>query len=239
MRFKTIVFAGCVLVACLIVTGTTTGAQRAGMFQGSPDDPGIKYTTGPLNNPIDALNKQLDAGSVRLTFQGRAGYLTSALEAIGLPIDSQMLLYSKASLQGRRVSETNPRAIFFKDDVQLGWVRGADLIEVAAQDATQGIVFYTLEQKEQVQPRFKRVTLCLGCHMTGDTSGVPGLLMFSTMPETERQYGSIVYMTQAMPIARRFGGWFVTGAETPTAHQGNTVAALAGHSRALTSTEGL
>jgi hypothetical protein len=239
MQFRTVVGAGCVLLAGLIVSGTSTRAQRSGMFQGSTDDPGIRYMTAPLDNVIDTLNKRLDDGTAHLTFEGRNGYLRSALTAIGLPTDSQVLVFSKASLQGRRISQTNPRAIFFKDDVQLGWVRDGDVIEVAAQDARQGIVFYTLQQKETDAPRFKRVTLCLGCHMTGDTGGVPGLLMFSSTPESDGTFGSIVYTTQAMAVAKRFGGWFVTGTSLPNVHKGNVVAALDGRSHALTSTAGL
>jgi hypothetical protein len=209
------------------------------MFHGSADDPGINYMSGSLENPIDNLNKRLDAGAVRLTFQGRSGYLRSALEAIGLPVDSQLLVFSPASLQGRRISPANPRAIFFKDDVELGWVRDGDVIEVAAQDARQGIVFYTLPQKEVEAPRFQRATICLGCHISGDTSGVPGLLMFSATPESDRAFASTIFMNQTMPLAKRFGGWYVTGALTPASHEGNAVAALEGRSRALTSTEGL
>jgi hypothetical protein len=209
------------------------------MFHGSADDPGINYMSGSLENPIDNLNKRLDAGAVRLTFRGRSGYLRSALEAIGLPVDSQLLVFSPASLQGRRISPANPRAIFFKDDVELGWVRDGDVIEVAAQDARQGIVFYTLPQKEVEAPRFQRATICLGCHISGDTSGVPGLLMFSATPESDRAFASTIFMNQTMPLAKRFGGWYVTGALTPASHEGNAVAALDGRSRALTSTEGL
>jgi hypothetical protein len=226
-------------VLCLLLLVTPTRAQRSGMFQGSADDPGIRYNSAPLDNVIDRLNQRLDAGAATLKFEGRGGYLKSAVEAIGLPVDSQLLLYSTSSLQGRKISPSNPRAILFNDRVQLGWVRGAELIEVAAQDSALGIVFYTLEQKEQPKPRFKRVTLCLGCHMTGDTGGVPGLLMFSSTPESDRRFSNITFMNQAMPFAKRFGGWLVTGAATPPSHLGNALPALDGHAGPLTDVQGL
>ena len=75
------------------------------------------------------------------------------LEALQLPADSQLLLFSKASLQGRLVSPANPRALFFNDRVALGWVRDGDLLEVAAHDARAGMVFYTLEQRPAERPR--------------------------------------------------------------------------------------
>lgn len=239
MTFRTPALVGATLFACLLLLSASTRAQRSGMFQGSADDPGIRYNAGPLDNPIERLNQQLAAGTVTLTFGGRSGYLKSAVEAIGLPVDSQLLLFSTSSLQGRQVSADNPRAIFYKDDVELGWVRGAEVIEVATQDARQGVVFYTLEQKEQTAPRFTRATLCLGCHMTGDTGGVPGLLMFSSTAEADRAFGNIAFMNQTMPFSKRFGGWLVTGQSTPAAHKGNSVPALAGRVAPLPHTGGL
>src|SRR6185295_15368526 len=124
--------------------------------------------------------KRLQDGSAQLTFDGRSGYLRSALGALDIPVDSQMLVFSPTSFQRKRISETNPRALFFNDRVALGWVRDGEIIEVAAQDARQGIVFYTLDQRPVERPEFQRVLACLACHKAGDTLGVPGMLMFST-----------------------------------------------------------
>src|SRR4029453_12197957 len=144
------------------------GAQRAGTFMGSPDDPAIKYSTAPVNNVVADVNKKLEQGSIKFMFDGRSGYLRSALEALELPVDSQLLVFSRTSLQGRRISEQNPRALFFNERVAMGWVRGGDFLEVAAHDDAAGIVFYTLEQKDAAggPPQFKRAFECLGCHMT-------------------------------------------------------------------------
>ena len=158
-------------------------AQRAGAFMGSANDPAIRYSTAPLNNAVVEVNKKLQDGTAQLTFEGRSGFLRSALEALQIPVDSQLLVFSRASLQGRRINEQNPRALFFNDRVALGWVRGGDVIEVAAHDESAGVVFYTLEQRADATagpPQFKRAFECLGCHLAGDTLGVPGLLMFST-----------------------------------------------------------
>ena len=107
--------------------------------------------------------------------------LQSALRALEIPVDSQAFVFSKTSFQQKRISETSPRALFFNDRVALGWVRDGEIIEVAAQDARQGMVFYTLDQRPVEKPEFQRVFTCLGCHMAGDTLGVPGMLMFSTV----------------------------------------------------------
>src|SRR5215475_14642472 len=149
-------------------------AQRAGTFMGSPDDPAIRYSTAPVNNVVADVNKKLEQGSIKFMFDGRSGYLRSALEALELPVDSQLLVFSRTSLQGKRISEQNPRALFFNDRVALGWVRDGDVIEVAAHDESAGVVFYTLDQRTALSdgtPQFKRAFVCLGCHVTLDTLG--------------------------------------------------------------------
>jgi len=208
---------------------THLAAQRGGMFLGSADDPAIRYSTAPLDNVLDDLNQRLQDGSAKLTFEGRSGYLRSVLDLLRLPIDSQLLLYSQGSLQGRLVSPSSPRALFFNDRVALGWVRDADLLEVAAQDEEVGVVFYSLEQKPSERPVFKREFRCLGCHMTGDTSGIPGLLMFSSAPIAGGGgHMKAVTTDHRSPYAERFGGWFVTGSSGAAPHLGNQVPALEG-----------
>ena len=79
--------------------------------------------------------------------EGRSGYLRSALEALQIPADSQLLVFSRASLQGKLINEQNPRALFFNDRVALGWVRGGEIIEVAAHDESAVSCVYTLDQR--------------------------------------------------------------------------------------------
>jgi hypothetical protein len=233
-------------LVCLYVLGRVPmDAQRAGTFRGSPEDPAIKYSTGTLNNPVVEVNKKLSDGAIRFTFEGRSGFLKSAIEALQIPVDSQLLVFSRASLQGRLINEQNPRAIFFNDRLALGWVRGGELIEVAAHDESAGVVFYTLEQRPDATTgplQFSRAYQCLGCHVAGDTLGVPGFLMFSTTrPEPTRGGFSVPsHIDQSDALSRRFGGWFVTGSAGSAQHMGNDVAALDGRaSRDLVSAEGL
>jgi hypothetical protein len=238
---------GVILVLCagLLVATSVVRAQRGGMFRGSIEDPAIAYTKGPLDNPVADLNTRLADGSVRLTFEGRSGYLQSVLDALRIPVDSQVLVFSPNSLQARRITPTNPRALFFNDRVALGWVRDGELLEVAVHDATQGVAFYTLEQRAPASPpetpQFKRGFICLGCHIAGDTLGVPGLLMFSALaPPDASGYGRFVTMDHRTPIDERWGGWFVTGTTGTAAHRGNEVTALdASRRRDLRSAEGL
>jgi len=217
------------------------GAQRGGMFLGSSEDPAIAYSTAPLHNAVSEVDAKLQDGSVRLTFDGRSGYLRSALAALDIPVDSQMLVFSQTSFQRRRISEANPRALFFNDRVALGWVRDGEIIEVAAQDATEGMVFYTLEQRPVERPAFQRVLTCLGCHKAGDTLGVPGMLMFSTASSSGDEAPARSVMTDhRSPVAERWGGWFVTGRSGAVRHRGNESTTMAaGRARDLGSVTGL
>src|SRR5262245_17035882 len=211
---------------------------------GSVDDPTIKYSTTPLNNPVVDAIKTIEDGSLRLTFEGRGGFLRSALEALQISADSQLLVFSRASLQGKLIDEKAPRALYFNDRVALGWVRDAPILEIAAHDETAGVVFYTLDQQDSAAAgslRFTRAFQCLGCHRAGDTFGVPGFLMFSTTRPTELQTAGVPRsIDHTDPLSRRFGGWFVTGSTGSAPHMGNDAAAVDNRrTRELTSVAGL
>jgi hypothetical protein len=216
-------------------------AQRGGMFLGSADDPAIAYSTAPLSNAVVEVNERLRDGRAALTFDGRSGYLPSALAALAIPVDSQALVFSQTSFQRRRINDTNPRALFFNDRVALGWVRDGDIIEVAAQDANEGVVFYTLDQRPAERPEFRRALTCLACHMAGDTLGVPGLLMFSTTrPPGGDGPAKSIATDHRSPIEGRWGGWFVTGSSGSVRHRGNETTTIdAGRDQGLTSVSGL
>lgn len=241
MRWRRFLAAAVGLYA--LAVSVPIDAQRSGAFRGSLDDPAIKYTTAPLSNAVTEVNQRIQDGTLQLAFEGRGGFLRSALTALQIPIDSQLLVFSRASLQGKQINEQNPRAVFFNERVALGWVRGGDVIEVAAHDDTAGVAFYTLDQRADAPgpPQFKRAFICLGCHIAGDTLGVPGFLMFSTTRPDPAQGVSLPrFVDQSEPLARRFGGWFVTGSTGTTTHMGNEATVLDGRaSRELTSVDRL
>ncbi len=235
---------GATPLAVAVAIGAALGvpglAQRGGMFLGSANDPAIAYSTAPVSNAVDELNQKLQDGRAQLTFDGRSGYLRSALDALGLATDAQLLVFSKTSLQQRRISAANPRAIYFNDRLALGWVRDGDVIEVAAHDRQQGVVFYTLEQQRDTPPAFHRQFMCLSCHQAGDTLGVPGFLMFSTdNPSAADTRPPSIAMDHRSPIRDRWAGWYVTGRSGSAVHHGNqTGSAAARSSRDLASLHG-
>ena len=116
------------------------------------------------------------AGGAPLAFDASGGgYLRAVLDALQVPAQSQMLAFAETSLQASKIRRENPRAVYFNDLVSVAWIRGSDLLELAAQDPKQGVVFYTLTQTATTTPRFERNDTCLACHLSWDTLAVSGL----------------------------------------------------------------
>ena len=145
-----------------------------------------------------------------LTSEGRSGHLRSVLQALNIPVSSQIMVFSQGSVQSRLIAAGNPRALYFNDSVVVGWVRGG-FIEIAAQDPEQGTVFYTLNTSWTGSPSVSRSDDCLSCHDTNRTGGVPGM---------------IEPMGHTRPLERRWGGWYVTGNLGSIEHFGNVDVAV-------------
>src|SRR5207249_4498424 len=104
----------------------------------------IEYSKGPVTDRVVDVNRKIGDGSVRLTFDAATGYLRSTLEALHVPVESQVAVFSQNAFQAERIGLKNPRTIYFADSVAVGYVRGGTVLEVAAHDPRQGVVFYTL-----------------------------------------------------------------------------------------------
>jgi len=188
--------------------------------------PAIAYATAPVSDPVALLNERLRRGEVTLEKNEHSGYLPSVLSALGVSIDSQVLVFSKTSFQAPRINPTNPRAIFFNDSVAVGWVRGGPVMEFVAQDPKQGSIFYTLEQSTAGTPQFERNDTCVMCHVSDATHYVPGLFVGSVFPSVNgtTMYGPAYTTDHRSPFELRWGGWFVTGTHQAMRHMGNAVA---------------
>ena len=155
--------------------------------------------------------------------------LNELLERLDVPVESQMLVFSKTSAQNSRISPRTPRAIYFSDDVYLGWVQGGE-IEVASFDDRLGIVFHLLkltERQENSPPSLVRERSCLNCHAGSSNQDLPGLLVRSVYPSESGLplYEAGTFHTrQSSPIAERWGGWYVTGGVEAQTHLGNALA---------------
>lgn len=197
--------------------------QRGGVFRESRDHPAIRYTDGPRNDAVTALNETLQSGAVGLRFEPGAGYLRSLLEALEVPVESQVTVFSETSFQARWVAPESPRAIYFNDTVAVGWVRGADVLEVASLDPTQGVGFYALDQQPADRPELRPNEQCLACHLSWDTLGVPGLMTLNTLPlpDDPNAYAVGWVTDHRSPLEDRWGSWWVTGAPPTLRHLGN------------------
>ncbi len=217
--------AGIALGALVLATAgiTTVHGQPSNAFRASRDHPAIAYSTGPVDNAVVDLNRQVQEGAVELAFDAESGYLRAVLEALDIPVESQVTVFSPTSNRAPLISSGNPRAIFFRDDVAVAWVRGSDELELAVQDRRQGSVFYTLAQSSAATPQFERDDQCLACHLTWETLGVPGLQVLSTFPLTSdpNAYATGFTSDHRARIEDRWGGWYVTARHAPFAHMGN------------------
>jgi hypothetical protein len=212
------------LVAIALFAGSwgTLVAQRRDAFVDSRNHPAIAYGTAAISTPVTGLNERLAAGAATLAFDQQTGYLTSVLQALDVPVESQVLVYSPTSFQASKINQQNPRAIYFNDTVSVAWVRGGDLLEITAQDPRQGTIFYSIAQTPGERPQLGRQEHCVSCHLTWDTLGVPGLTVKTTFPR--RSAGDFLEsgpVDHRRPMHERWSGWFVTGTRVPARHMGN------------------
>ena len=98
----------------------------------------INYLQATPNDAVSRLQAKLDAGEVRIEFTPQHGYLVSVLEQLQVPVSSQVLVFSKTSFQMRHISPRTPCAIYFNDDIYVGWVQRGDVMEASAADPSLG-----------------------------------------------------------------------------------------------------
>ena len=215
------------VAAGLFCLGSLHSASAQMEFEAAP----ISYETAEVNTRITQLQAKLDSGEVDLKSDGPRGYLESVLKLLDVPQQSQVLVFSKTSLQLRRITPDRPRAVYFNDDTYIGYCQQGDVVEVATQDAQQGTIFYTLDQITETpdgKPRFLRDRgQCLTCHASSRTQGVPGLLVRSVYSDGGGHplLGSGTFSTDhTSPFSQRWGGWYVSGQHGSMRHMGNVLA---------------
>lgn len=197
--------------------------------------PAIQYATRPTTDRVATLNQALASHQRSLRRDGISGYLVAVLDALGVPAESQVLVFSRTGVQREHVSPRNPRALYFDQSVVVGYIPRAPVLELAAHDPQQGVIFYTLDQSS-AEPAFKRQMMCRSCHVSATTEFVPGMIARSNavgdngdpMPQIATNT-----VTHETPHPDRWGGWFVTfenGAPpySQRAHMGNITFAPGG-----------
>jgi hypothetical protein len=206
------------LVACV---GSALAQDQLSEF----DENVIHYSaTNGLHDPVAQLQSRLAHGKAKLEYDALRGYLPGLLRALNVPVSSQSLVFSKTSSQAEFTSPRTPRALYFADEVYVGWAPGAKVIDLAAVDPQQGPIFYTLSQNASRPPQFTRRSDCLQCHLGPKTINVPGLLVRSafTAPDGSA-LGQVTDFVSGhnSPLEARWGGWYVTGTHAGMRHRGN------------------
>jgi hypothetical protein len=211
------------LLGLALVALVAVPSSRGADIEAAP----INYSTAPDDNPVARLQKRIDAGEVKLLYEEHYGYLRSLLRELHVPVSSQVLVFSKTSLQRQRIAPRTPRALYFNDDVYLGFCQEGELMEVTAIDPKLGAVYYSVEQRPVARPRFVRQNdTCLICHASSQNQGLPGNLIRSVYPDAlglPILSAGTYRIDQSSSLKQRWGGWYVTGTSGKQVHMGNAV----------------
>ena len=207
----------------LIAIGSQCPVSHADDYERAP----INYESAIPANSISRLQSEIEQGTAELVSDSQTGYLKSLLQTLGVPVSSQTLVFSKTSLQRNRISPRSPRALYFNDDVYVGYCQDGEVLELSVADPELGAVFYTLDQTADKPPLLiRQADHCLTCHSSTNTKGVPGHLIRSVYVD---HGGFPVFsmgthrIDHSSPIEKRWGGWYVTGTHGDQKHLGNLV----------------
>lgn len=190
------------------------------------DQPPHRYFERTPTDRFTQLKSALESGELQLDRSGEKAFLLSLLRRLDVPVSSQMLVFSTTSLQLRFISPENPRALYFNEDIYVGYIPGGRL-EIVSIDPELGGIFYIFDIPRGDAPaKVERSQRCMNCHAGEDTGFVPGLVVKSVAPGLTG--GSLDSFRRGLtghgvPLAERFGGWHVTGADAFTNHWGNAL----------------
>lgn len=189
--------------------------------------PALAYAARAEDNAVADFLARLHRGEARLSYRNGRGYLDDLLVALDISPASQVLVFSRTSLQSRYISAAKPRAIYFNEHTYVAWVQGSDDLEVLTLDAQRGPIFFSVHNVPDAPPRFEREALrCLVCHDSAGTrpGGHPRVMVLSSPiaghvnPPLREGPAEI---THATALEDRWGGWFVTGSLGAQLHVGN------------------
>lgn len=208
-------------IAMLLLLSGAAAAQGHERYELPP----ILYSGPATQGPVERLLDELQSGDRVLARDEALGYLPAVLGALDVPLTSQVLVFSKTSLQADRISPRTPRAIYFGDDVYVGWIPGSPVMEISSMDPNKGPTFYTLEWGGARGVHLQRDSgACLSCHAGARTNRWPGNLVRSVQPDS-RGHPVLRLGTTTVgpgtPLEERWGGWYVSGTHGPRRHLGN------------------
>ena len=217
------------LVVSLLLCSTLTGfSQFYNDYELEPHG----YFSKDAKDPVTLLMKRVQRGEVLIKEPNGKPLVERLLRELGLNKDTQILVFSRTSLQRREVSYSNPRALYFNESVYLGWMPNGR-IEIASFDPELGPIFYFQRELDDASsPLLARTRSCLGCHAGDATNFLPGSLGRSVYPDKSgRSLRSIDDYRRSghhIPLHDRYGGWFVSGNHGAMRHMGNAIASREG-----------
>ncbi len=213
-------FLAAMVVGACLLTQNSLGQFISVDLESEP----LQYSKTRPSNRISKLVEALANGSISWKYEDKKEYLVALLEHLNISESSQVLVFSKTSMQVQHISPRNPRAIYFNDDTYVGWIHGSSLVEISTNDPKLGAAFYTLRMTSSA-PRFRQETYqCLGCHATTMTKGVPGHTVRSGFPNYDGIFDvkrEAFVTDETSDFKERWGGWYVTGDHGDLRHMGN------------------
>jgi len=213
------------LLRIISLIGTACAAEWEPVLDSEPH----RYFQRTAVDRFSRRIPELAEGRLPLDRSSERAFLKSLLRALDIPESSQLLVFSNTSLQLSLINPNNPRALYFSDDLYLGYVPGGK-IEVATIDAELGAVFYIFDiPRSDSRVVVERARRCMNCHANEDTLKVPGLSVKSVAPGPGGGSLDTFHPGQSghtQPLAERFGGWYVTGTGGFDGHWGNRMGRL-------------
>jgi hypothetical protein len=209
-----------VLTTLSILTTHVSSSQGPETYEQSP----INYSATEPHDALAELQTRLAAGNLKLTGSGKE-IMHSLLRELRVPVESQLLVFSKTSFQRQRIRPDHPRALYFSDTCYVGWLPSG-LVEITTIDPQLGPVFYSFDPNAD-EPKFVRDNECLSCHGGNFVRGIPGVFVRSVFTDAEGEpllrFGSEVVDFRT-PFSNRWAGWYVTGKHGTALHRGNVLA---------------
>ena len=198
-------------------------ATRASAQQVEPfEEPPINYSATPTNDRATAISAKFQSRAMEIRSMPAKKRLQWLLAELGVPVESQIFVFSKTSLQRDLINPETPRVLYFSDEAYVGW-SPTGAFEIAVFDDKLGATFYVFEpHATKEEPLLARSGDCLLCHARHEHT--PSLRTRSVFPDLngEPLSGSgSSNIAPNTPLAERWGGWYVTGGRPPLEHRGN------------------
>lgn len=200
------------LLALLLFTSAAVHAQTLADAEG-------EHAWRESNDPVAELWKRMEAGEASLDTSSDQKFLISLLKELDVPVESQVLVFSKTSLQKEYIDPTQPRALYFNEECYIGWVQGGD-VEVVASNPGGELQYYLIHRPKPHTPipTLVKSNQCMSCHVGGD-------LQIQSVHTRESGYPigneDRFVVTYESPLSERWGGWYVTGKHGHELHMGN------------------